>query len=243
MMQIHAELCHVDTLRCVVRVEARDGDLRLGSALGEAQTSEAAEDRALERLRLRLNPPEPTPVTKTDSLKPPAIERSTAQKVEKVGTNEKVQTGSPKAPDPQSVPDAPSESPTDPEDWSDELAAVDLEIRRIGWDRDMERQYLERAFGFGSRHRLTRYSDLTGYLRQLRVMKPGARPETAAVPIRRSELIEQGNVMLKELAWSADNAREFLNQQLGANSRQQLSDEQLLQFNMLLEEQLINRKS
>ena len=243
MMQIHAELCHVDTLRCVVRVEARDGDLRLGSALGEAQTSEAAEDRALERLRLRLNPPEPTPVTKTDSLKPPAIERSTAQKVEKVETNEKVQTGSPKAPDPQSVPDAPSESPTDPEDWSDELAAVDLEIRRIGWDRDMERQYLERAFGFGSRHRLTRYSDLTGYLRQLRVMNPGARPETAAVPIRRGDLIEQGNVMLKELAWSADKAREFLNQQLGANSRQQLSDEQLLQFNMLLEEQLINKKN
>ena len=242
-MQIHAELCHVDTLRCVVRVEARDGDLRLGSALGEAQTSEAAEDRALERLRLRLNPPEPTPVTKTDSLKPPAIERSTAQKVEKVETNEKVQTGSPKAPDPQSVPDAPSESPTDPEDWSDELAAVDLEIRRIGWDRDMERQYLERAFGFGSRHRLTRYSDLTGYLRQLRVMNPGARPETAAVPIRRGDLIEQGNVMLKELSWSADNAREFLNQQLGANSRQQLSDEQLLQFNMLLEEQLINKKN
>ena len=242
-MQIHAELCHVDTLRCVVRVEARDGDLRLGSALGEAQTSEAAEDRALERLRLRLNPPETTQVTKTDSLKPPAIERSTAQKVEKVETNEKVQTGSPKAPDPQSVPDAPSESPTDPEDWSDELAAVDLEIRRIGWDRDMERQYLERAFGFGSRHRLTRYSDLTGYLRQLRVMNPGARPETAAVPIRRGDLIEQGNVMLKELSWSADNAREFLNQQLGANSRQQLSDEQLLQFNMLLEEQLINKKN
>ena len=242
-MQIHAELCHVDTLRCVVRVEARDGDLRLGSALGEAQTSEAAEDRALERLRRRLNPPEPTQVTKTDSLKPPAIERSTAQKVEKVETNEKVQTGSPKAPDPQSVPDAPSESPTDPEDWSDELAAVDLEIRRIGWDRDMERQYLERAFGFGSRHRLTRYSDLTGYLRQLRVMNPGARPETAAVPIRRGDLIEQGNVMLKELAWSADKAREFLNQQLGANSRQQLSDEQLLQFNMLLEEQLINKKN
>ena len=242
-MQIHAELCHVDTLRCVVRVEARDGDLRLGSALGEAQTSEAAEDRALERLRRRLNPPEPTQVSKTDSLKPPAIERSTAQKVEKVETNEKVQTGSPKAPDPQSVPDAPSESPTDPEDWSDELAAVDLEIRRIGWDRDMERQYLERAFGFGSRHRLTRYSDLTGYLRQLRVMNPGARPETAAVPIRRGDLIEQGNVMLKELSWSADNAREFLNQQLGANSRQQLSDEQLLQFNMLLEEQLINKKN
>ena len=49
-MQIRAELCHVDTLRCVVRVEAwNDGALQ-GSALGEAATAEDAEDRALERL-------------------------------------------------------------------------------------------------------------------------------------------------------------------------------------------------
>ena len=43
--------------------------------------------------------------------------------------------------------------------------------------------------------------------------------------------------MLKQLGWSSDQARTFLHQQLGATSRQQLSDEQLLQFNMLLEEQ------
>ena len=236
-MQIHVELCHVDTLRCVVRVEATDGDLRLGSALGEAQTSEAAEDRALERLRLRLTNSDSPPRRNTDSPQPRILQGATVEQAKKV------ETSSPEVHDLPSVPDAPSESPTDPEDWSDELAAVDLEVRRIGWDRDMERHYLERAFGFGSRHRLTRYSDLTGYLRQLRVMKPGDRPDTAAVPIRRGDLIEQGNLMLQELAWSAENARVFLNQQLGASSRQQLSDEQLLQFNMLLEEQLINKKS
>ena len=46
--------------------------------------------------------------------------------------------------------------------------------------------------------------------------------------------------MLKQLGWSADQARAFLQQQLGLTSRQQLSDEQLLQFNMLLEEQTIS---
>ena len=48
-MQIRAELCHVDTLRCIVRVEAwLDGSLQ-GSALGEAATAEEAEERALRR--------------------------------------------------------------------------------------------------------------------------------------------------------------------------------------------------
>ena len=53
-MQIRAELCHVDTLRCIVRVEALlDGSLQ-GSALGEAATAEVAEERALRRLSSRL---------------------------------------------------------------------------------------------------------------------------------------------------------------------------------------------
>ena len=46
--------------------------------------------------------------------------------------------------------------------------------------------------------------------------------------------------MLKQLGWSSDQARTFLQQQLGATSRQQLSDEQLLQFNMLLEKQKVS---
>ena len=49
--------------------------------------------------------------------------------------------------------------------------------------------------------------------------------------------------MLKQLGWSADQARAFLQQQRGLTSRQQLSDEQLLQFNMLLEEQQIKAAS
>ena len=119
------------------------------------------------------------------------------------------------------------------------MAAIDLECRRLGWDRDLERVYLERAFGHGSRHRLTRYSDLVAYLRQLKSLPGGTSPETASVPIRRSDLLGQGNQMLEQLKWNSDQARDFLQQHLGATSRQQLSDEQLLQFNMLLEEQTL----
>ena len=246
-MQIHAELCHVDTLRCVVRVEARDGDQRLGSALGEAQTSEAAEDRAIERLRRRLSPSQPAPMTAQEPMPSAQSGIVTTDSQQLLRTEHE-----PRQPEQpaqtisndsaaQFVPDPPNESPTDPEDWSDELAAIDLEVRRIEWDRAMERRYLERVFGFGSRHRLTRYSDLTAYLRQLRALQPGDQPDTAEIPIRRSDLIQQGDVMLQQLGWSAEQARRFLQQQLAAKSRQQLSDEQLLQFNILLEDQVTTK--
>ena len=136
---------------------------------------------------------------------------------------------------------APSETPTDPDDWSDELTAIDMEIRRIGWSREQEQEYLTRAFALGSRHKLTRYADLVAYLRQLKLIQANDDASTAPAPIRRGDLLQQGDAMLKQLGWSSDQARTFLQQQLGATSRQQLSDEQLLQFNMLLEEQTLSQ--
>lgn len=137
---------------------------------------------------------------------------------------------------------APSEAPTDPDDWSDELAAIDLELQRIGWDRAQERNYLERAFGHGSRHKVTRYSDLVAYIKRLQDLEPGALADQAPVPLRRSELIHQGDQMLKNLQWDPSKARTFLQEQLGANSRQSLSDDQLLAFNIMLENEIVSLK-
>ena len=244
-MQIRAELCHVDTLRCIVRVEAwLDGSLQ-GSALGEAATAEEAEERALRRLNSRL-------VSTEGAQQPPNSARSEARvdeptpkqvPVERPRKIDQTQPSSaPHSPATQQVPvtpadNAPSETPTDPDDWSDELTAIDMEIRRIGWSREQEQEYLTRAFGLGSRHKLTRYADLVAYLRQLKLIQANDDASTAPAPIRRGDLLQQGDAMLKQLGWSSDQARTFLQQQLGATSRQQLSDEQLLQFNMLLEEQ------
>jgi len=147
------------------------------------------------------------------------------------------------APEPVQADQAPSEAPTDPDDWSDELAAIDLELQRIGWDRAQERNYLERAFGHGSRHRITRYSDLVAYIKRLQVLEPGTTADQAPVPLRRSELISQGDQMLDNLRWDATKARLFLQEQLGANSRQSLSDEQLLAFNIMLENEIVNRSA
>lgn len=235
-VQFRAELCHVDTLRCVVRVEAWENGQLLASTLGEAESCEAAEDRARQRLvsqiggekRIASTTPAPARKAAQEPQTSPAATRSPEPTPEP--TTE---------PTPEPTPEPPSEAPTDPEDWSEELTAIDLELRRIGWDRELESAYLERAFGHASRHRLTRYADLVSFLRQLRALQPGDRPESAPVPIRRNDLINQGDQMLQQLRWGGDQARRFLQQHLGATSRQQLSDEQLLQFNMLLEEQTL----
>ena len=245
-MQVRAELCHVDTLRCIVRAAAWNGELCVASCLGEAASAEEAEDRARQRLQERLAggdaitreapaPMPPQPRVSEPSPQPAPLRKS-------VATAQPVAVEQSSASEKQPITpalDPPSETPTDPEDWSEELTAIDLELKRIGWGRDQERIYLERAFGHASRHRLTRYADLVAYLRQLRQLQPQEQPDQAHIPIRRSDLISQGDQMLKKLGWKAEQARAFLQQQLQASSRQQLTDEQLLQFNMLLEEQAL----
>ena len=252
-MQIRAELCHVDTLRCIVRVEAwQDGSLQ-GSALGEAATAEEAEERALQRLNTRLETSGRSQ-PKQASARPNAKANDGDAKAVPVERPRKLDQAEPESvsasppPAPQKLPvtaadNAPPETPTDPDDWSDELTAIDMEIRRIGWSREQEQEYLTRAFSLGSRHKLTRYADLVAYLRQLKLIQANDDASTAPAPIRRGDLLQQGDSMLKQLGWNSDQARAFLQQQLGSTSHQQLSDEQLLQFNMLLEEQQMKAAS
>ena len=254
-MQTRAELCHIDTLRCVVRVEAWVEEHLIGSSLGEAATAEEAEDRAMARLRSRWagengggsTPAAPVDagsnVSSSESISVESKLKPDHQVAEEAPVEPKTTSKAKPTSEPSTIssesPTQPSETPTDPEDWSEELTAIDLEIKRIGWTREQEQSYLTRAFGHGRRHKLTRYADLIGYLRQLRLMQTGETPDQAPVPIRRGDLIQQGDQMLNMLKWTSEEARGFLLKQMNASSRQQLSDEQLLEFNMLLEEKMI----
>ena len=142
---------------------------------------------------------------------------------------------------PAAPPSAAAEPPADPEDWSSELAHLDLELRRLGWSREHEGEYLQRAFGHPSRSRITSYADLKSYLGALGGLPPGAEPTSSPVPLRRRDLLAQSDQLLVALGWKGEQARQFLEQQLGATSRQQLGDNQLLHFNMLLEGELLAR--
>ena len=207
--------------------------------------AEEAEERALQRLNTRLEPratPTQTAGGSTRSqgndqdTKPEPVERP--KKIDQTGPS----SASAPPPLPASSPrsccgHAPSETPTDPDDWRmsrppSTWKSTHRLVSRAGAGV-LDRAGLEAAM-------LTRYADLVAYLRQLKLIQANDDASTAPAPIRRGDLLHQGDSMLKQLGWSSDQARAFLQQHLGLTSRQQLSDEQLLQFNMLLEEQTLS---
>ena len=134
---------------------------------------------------------------------------------------------------------AAADQPLDPEDWSDELAALDVQLQRLGWQRDQESIYLQRAFGHPSRSRLTSYGDLVAYLAAVRHLQAPADPTSVAVPLRRVDLLAQSDELLAQLGWDGARGRELLESHFQRSSRQQLNDEDLLRFNMILEGELV----
>ncbi|EDY38654.1 conserved hypothetical protein [Cyanobium sp. PCC 7001] len=266
-MQLQARLVHAEPGSRVVEVSAhRDGAL-LASALGEGPTAEAAEDRALERLQRRLREA-PLAPTRASSAEGPAAEARPggASEGRPEGRREGRPEARPRESDvPKSPPqrpeagapvlpnvaapghdpghgagqEAPPEPPPDPEDWSGELAQIDLQLRRLDWQREQEGQYLLRAFGHPSRSRLTTYADLLAYLQALTALPGGSNPDEAPVPLRRRDLLAQCDQLLAQLGWDAQRGRRCLEEHFGQSSRQQLSDAQLLQFNMVLEEAVL----
>ncbi len=224
-IHLSVQLVHAEGGSRVVLVQARRGDLILDAALGEGATAEEAEDRARERLASR-GPGRPAArPPASPRVAPPAARPTQAPPTATTGT-------SPQLP---SLPEEPAEPPVDPEDWSSELARLDLQLQRLGWDRVQEGVYLERVFGHPSRNRLTSYGDLLAYLQALEGLTAGQDPATAPAPLRRRELLSQCDQLLGQLQWVPSQGRAFLENHFALTSRQQLSDAQLLQFNMLLE--------
>jgi len=222
---IIARLVHAEAGSRVVLVESRQGGRLLDSALGEAASAELAEDRARQRLRSRRTPPVATGAS--DGI--PA------------GSREPVARAKAAAPipaQPTLLPpiQEPEQPQIDPEDWSSELAELDHQLQRLGWDRDQEEVYLERVFGLPSRNRLTSYADLRAYLEALKGCATGTAASRAPAPLRRQDLLSQCDQLLARLQWNPGQGRALLEQHFGLTSRQLLSDSQLLQFNLLLED-------
>lgn len=245
-----ARLVHGEPGRRVVEVSGWRGGQCLGRCLGEAEDAETAEERAIARLSQRLAALQDTTERAASQPRQALIRHSEEEAHEAASEQTSPQKTAP-APAPAALPQQPQqpqqpqlpqlpvEPAADPDDWSEELAELDVQLQRLGWDRSQESIYLQRAFGHPSRNRLTAFADLAAYLRAVRVLSPGSSPESAAIPLRRSELLSQCEQLLASLGWDAGRGRQFLEQHFQLASRQQLGDEQLLQFNMLLEEQLI----
>jgi len=207
------DVLHADAEKVVVRVSCINAGV-VAAALGEAAGAEEAEDRALARLQQRLAQ------APRQSQIPAPVQRINQEAITEP-VNEQIQ-----------------EPIQEPEDWSDELTAVELELQRLGWDRHQEGIYLERAFALASRNRLVNYADLVIYLKALRTLEPPCSAATAAIPLLRAAMLKASDQLLGQLQWGADQGRSFLAEHFGHSSRLQLSDDQLQQFNGLLQKQL-----
>ena len=254
------ELLHADAQRVIVRISAGQG-LALQSALGEGSTAEIAEDRARQRLsQLAAQPPvqtpspapapaaapvvAPAPVPASASPSPPPQPQLELQPIPEKQPTSPVPSAPARPADELPLMQEPvHEPPAEPDDWSEELTAVEMELQRLGWQREQEGEFLQRAFGHPSRTRLVNYADVVAYLKALRCLEPGCSPASAPVPLRRPDLLRCSDELLGQLQWGAAQGRELLEEQFGKASRQQLSDEQLLQFNQLLEENLLAKKN
>lgn len=241
-MPVHLRLVHAEPGSRVVEASAvRQGEV-LAMALGEGSTAEEAEGRARQRLQLLLAEGSPA------QARPPSRGSAVAEVAAQAPVVESRVGGAPALPGLEAgdaagpvgaAPTTLEEPPADPEDWSAELARIDLALKRIGWQREQEELYLERAFGHPSRSRLTSYGDLLAYLQQIEHLEPDSDPHSVPVPLRRSDLLSQSDALLRQLGWDALQGRQFLERHLGRASRQQLNEAQLLQFNMLLEEAVL----
>ena len=109
----------------------------------------------------------------------------------------------------------------------------------MGWQRQQEADFLHRPFGHPSRTRLVNQADVVAYLKALRCLEPSCSHASATVPLRRPDLLRWSDELLGQMQWAAAQGGQLLEQQFGMASRQHLSDEQLLPFNQLLEEQLL----
>ncbi|MFP4221133.1 MAG: hypothetical protein ACLFM4_13330 [Phormidium sp.] len=183
--RVWSELMTIHEGQYLVRVVLFDGDRPLMSALAMGMSVETAEDLARERslsLLLQSQPPQTSTSPeslesqvsrhRSDSTQPqnptfnPSISTVKPSDLPKITSTEKLSF--PKPTETVKPPES-SSNPEPPTDDSDLLVQTTLELRRLGWDAEQGRVYLEQTYGKRSRQQLTR-PELESFLAYLQGM-------------------------------------------------------------------------
>ena len=205
-MRIESRLCHLSDNKAVVQVSGWINDKSLGSALAEGSSVEDAEDKAISRLQLRLN------ITSND------MKIGNSNDVDKVKTSFNVEL-----PKREKI-----NINNEPLDWSDELTAIDSEIKRLRWSREDEIKYLEQTLGYNNRNKITKYTDILKYLNLLKDIKIICQSQKVDGNI--NNLIKESDILLKDLKWDHKQGRQFLQKEFNVLTRKELNQEQLMSF-------------
>ena len=208
-MRIESKLCHVSENKVVVQVNGWINEKNLGSALAEGPTVEIAEDRAILRLNKRVNEDRNdveniTPVNEDQIKTLLKDELPKSEKIEKININ------------------------YEPSDWSNELIAIDSEIKRLKWNRDDEIKFLEKNLGYNSRNKIIKYNDIVKYLSLLKMTNK--KNSSNIVKENVNILIEESDSILRDLSWDNIQGREFLQKEFKVSTRKELNEKQLLLF-------------
>ncbi len=208
-MRIESKLCHLSENKAVVQVNGWDNDKSLGSALAEGSTVEIAEDKAISRLNKRINR-----VTNNDvSIK--SINN------DNIMTDLKVKL-------PKSEKNENNNINPEPTDWSNELTQIDSEIQRLKWSRKDEIIFLEKTFGYNNRNKITNYSEIVKYLSLLK--KTDKQNHSTVVNKNINTLIEDSEIILRDLSWDHVQGREYLQKEFNVSTRKDLNEKQLISF-------------
>ena len=227
-MQIQSELCHIEGNRTIVRVSIWNGEKNLGSTLSEGSTVEIAEEKAVRRLLERISI--------KNGKKDEADNKVQGSNYTQPVVNQQTITNKLSSDDSQQI----RSSDTDPEEWSKELAEIEIEIKRLEWNRDDECIYLRKHFGFNDRNRITSFTDLIKYLKALKNIPSSSSNNLSGESDEKILLMNKIDSNIKQLGWTTSAAREFLFKNMNVTSRQALSGSQLVEFNRLICLQLTN---
>ena len=116
----------------------------------------------------------------------------------------------------------------EPNDWSSELTAIDAEIERLKWSRDDEINFLEKTLGYNNRNKITSYTDIVKYLSLLK--KTDIPNQFKVSNGNLNTLIEESDIILRDLSWDHKQGREFLQKEFNVLTRKELSETQLVSF-------------
>ena len=208
-MRIETKLCHISENKAVVKVNGWLNEESLGSALAEGSTVEVAEDNAIARLvkRLETKIKNDSDTDQTYENKIESQSNVVLTKKEKIENIDIIQ---------------------EPSDWSNELTAIDSEIKRLNWSRDDEITFMEKTLGYNNRNRITKYDELINYLNILKDIDN--HNSNNIKNTRVITLIEESDNILKELSWDNRKGREFLQKEFNVSTRMELDEKQLTSF-------------
>ena len=208
-MRIESNLCHISENKAVVCAYGWINEEKIGSALGEAENVEKAEDNAIARLMQRLD---------KANLKE---NKSKIIKTENITNNVNYQS------DKKNI-DLISVQNSDPTDWSKELAEIDIEIKKLNWTRDNESLYISKEYGYSNRQNITNYKELTSYLEKLKELNN--QTTNKLTEHSKESLILESDTLLNELSWDYTKGREYIQNEFNVSTRKDLSQDQLTLF-------------